>query len=137
LSSKEYQDLVEEAIKEFDTDIYNENKANKFKNNFEHVNLSFEKENDYKNLKAKITKIATNMKVKKPNVIYYLASPPQFSEDIIDNIGSNSMQKVFNSRIVMEKPFGYDLKSAKNLNDKIQHVFNEDQIYRIDHYLGK
>jgi glucose-6-phosphate 1-dehydrogenase len=137
MTSKDYQSLVLKAIKEFDTDIYNENTVKKFINNFEHVNLSFENSDDYKNLKNKISEIANNMKVKKPNVIYYLASPPQFSEEIIDNLGSNDMQKVFNSRIVMEKPFGYDLDSAKKLNDKVQKVFNENQIYRIDHYLGK
>lgn len=137
MSSQEYQNLIKEAIKEFDSDIFNEKKVDKFKDNFTHVNLNFEENLNYKNLKDKIFDIATIMDVKKPNVIYYLASPPQFSEDIINNLGSNNMQEVFNSRIVMEKPFGYDLNSAVNLNNKIQNVFNEKQIYRIDHYLGK
>ncbi len=137
MSSQKYQNLIEEAIKEFDSDIFNKDTVDQFKNNFDHVNLNFEKDHDYKNLKDKINEIASKMEVEKPNVIYYLASPPQFSEDIIDNLGSNDMQRVFNSRIVMEKPFGYDLNSAKNLNDKVQNVFKEKQIYRIDHYLGK
>ena len=137
ISLKDYQNIVKNAIKEFDSDIFNKDDVQNFKSNLEYIKLNFENNFDFVNLKDRIIEITTSMKVEKPNIIYYLSSPPQFSESIIENLGSNNMQKIFNSRIVMEKPFGYDLKSAKKLNEKVLNVFDEKQIYRIDHYLGK
>ncbi len=137
LNNNRYRNLINESIKSFDDDIYDKNAVNKFKDNFEFLKLKFEISQDYQNLKNKIIDTAQNMKVKKPNIIYYLASPPQYSIDIINNLGNYDMQKIFNSRIVMEKPFGYGLESAQKLNKKVLEVFNERQIYRIDHYLGK
>ncbi|MEJ7587703.1 MAG: glucose-6-phosphate dehydrogenase [Ferruginibacter sp.] len=72
------------------------------------------------------------------NVIYYLAVAPQFFPLIAENIGKNSLCKnIAKTRIVIEKPFGHDLESAKALNKLLQGIFDEKQIYRIDHYLGK
>ncbi|MBC7689880.1 MAG: glucose-6-phosphate dehydrogenase [Aquabacterium sp.] len=72
------------------------------------------------------------------HVIYYLAVAPQFFPIIAENIGKNSLcDNVNKTRIVIEKPFGHDLESAKALNKLLQGIFDEKQIYRIDHYLGK
>ena len=74
--------------------------------------------------------------------IFYLAVPPAFYSVIAENLGkvklnySCSGHNTF-SRIVIEKPFGIDLKSSLELNKTILSVFHEDQVYRIDHYLGK
>jgi len=137
LGNNEYRNLINDSIKNFDKDIYDTESVNKFRNNFEFIGLQFETNEDYKKLKNQIVDTAKNMDVKKPNVIYYLASPPQYSISIIENLGNNNMQEIFNSRIVMEKPFGYDLTSARKLNNEVLKVFDERQIYRIDHYLGK
>ena len=69
----------------------------------------------------------------------YLSTPPQSYEDIIINIIKSEINKeVFGySRIVIEKPFGQNLNSAKKLNKLLKTGFNENQIFRIDHYLGK
>ncbi|HYU57134.1 MAG TPA: glucose-6-phosphate dehydrogenase, partial [Actinomycetota bacterium] len=66
---------------------------------------------------------------------YYCATPPQAVPLIVDRIGESGMAE--NSRIVIEKPFGRDLESARELNRKLHEVFLEKQIFRIDHYLGK
>ncbi len=73
------------------------------------------------------------------NVLFYLATPPSAFEDIIDNLGAADLAsfKGHWTRIIIEKPFGRNLESAHILNQSIQGVFREDQIYRIDHYLGK
>jgi len=72
------------------------------------------------------------------NRIFYLAVPPNSFEVIAKNIGASSLaKKKSQSRIVIEKPFGHDLESAKRLNDLLHSIFDEAQIYRIDHYLGK
>jgi glucose-6-phosphate 1-dehydrogenase len=72
------------------------------------------------------------------NLIFYLAVPPNSFEEISKMIGSSGLAKnKLQSRIVIEKPFGHDLDSAKHLNNLLHGIFDESQIYRIDHYLGK
>lgn len=72
------------------------------------------------------------------NVIYYLAVAPNFFPIIAENISkSNLAEDPEKTRIVIEKPFGHDLESAKELNTLLGNIFEEKQIYRIDHYLGK
>ena len=74
----------------------------------------------------------------KPNVIYYLAVSPNFFATIAENISKSGLNKdQEKTRIVIEKPFGHDLESARNLNQLLGCIFDEHQIYRIDHYLGK
>ena len=72
------------------------------------------------------------------NRIFYMAIPPIFIEKIAQKIGEAGLAKnSLVSRIVVEKPFGHDLNSAKGLNNLLGNIFNESQVYRIDHYLGK
>lgn len=73
-----------------------------------------------------------------PSIIYYCAVAPQFFSTIAENISENKLENdPETTRIIVEKPFGRDLESAKELNSKLLSIFNETQIYRIDHYLGK
>jgi glucose-6-phosphate 1-dehydrogenase len=70
--------------------------------------------------------------------IFYLATPPTLMETIAANLGQARLaQDRARARIVVEKPFGRDLRSARELNQTLTRVFEEPQIYRIDHYLGK
>ncbi len=75
------------------------------------------------------------------NCMHYLATPPSAFADIISNLNCAGLarrgQKAPWSRVVIEKPFGTDLDSARELNRIARKVFDEDQIFRIDHYLGK
>jgi glucose-6-phosphate 1-dehydrogenase len=68
--------------------------------------------------------------------VYYLATPPQIFAKICDNLAATGLATP-NSRVVLEKPLGRDLASAKQINLDVGKVFAESQIYRIDHYLGK
>jgi glucose-6-phosphate 1-dehydrogenase len=73
------------------------------------------------------------------NRLFYLATPPSAYEDIVANLaaaGLNARPEAW-SRIVIEKPFGHDLDSGRHLNDAVMQAFDESQVYRIDHYLGK
>ncbi|MDQ2656636.1 MAG: glucose-6-phosphate dehydrogenase, partial [Bacteroidota bacterium] len=75
---------------------------------------------------------------REPHVIFYMAVSPAFFPVIAENICKNKLaENAETTRIVIEKPFGHDLKSAKSLNDLLCRFFDEKQIYRIDHYLGK
>lgn len=72
------------------------------------------------------------------NVIFYLAVAPRFFTIISENIAKYDLgSDIEHDRLVIEKPFGHDLESARHLNHLLCGMFNEKQIYRIDHYLGK
>ncbi len=75
------------------------------------------------------------------NYLFYLATPPSLYATIVRHLGAANMNRPRNSRgwvrIIIEKPFGTDLASARQLNADVLKVFDEDQVYRIDHYLGK
>jgi glucose-6-phosphate 1-dehydrogenase len=73
------------------------------------------------------------------NRIFYLATPPEADPEIVKFIGEQSLARPENgwARVVVEKPFGRDLDSGMALNKELATVFQEKQIYRIDHYLGK
>jgi glucose-6-phosphate 1-dehydrogenase len=66
---------------------------------------------------------------------YYLAIPPSLFETVIQSLGAANLAR--NARVIVEKPFGRDLASARQLNQAARAVFPEDSIFRIDHFLGK
>ncbi len=74
------------------------------------------------------------------NHLFYLATPPNVFQPITSHLAAQGIARSVNggwTRVIIEKPFGHDLKSAQELNEHLLGVFTEDQIYRIDHYLGK
>ena len=74
------------------------------------------------------------------NYLFYMATAPKFFREIVQQLGKSGLSKQENGqwrRVVIEKPFGQDLESAMALNQNIKAVLAENQIYRIDHYLGK
>ncbi|MGH2388053.1 MAG: glucose-6-phosphate dehydrogenase [Chloroflexota bacterium] len=74
------------------------------------------------------------------NHLFYIATPPTAFSAIIHQLGQSGLAKQSGkawSRVVIEKPFGHDLASARKLNEEVLSVFSEDQVFRIDHYLGK
>lgn len=74
------------------------------------------------------------------NRLYYLATPPEFYGPIAENLGRCGLQHGPAGswqRLIVEKPFGHDLNSARTLNNTINSIFDEQAVYRIDHYLGK
>jgi glucose-6-phosphate 1-dehydrogenase len=95
----------------------------------------------YAQLREVLTHVATECGTG-GNVIFYLATPPQFFDQIATQLGAAGLVKQPDNptgwtRIVIEKPFGRDLESARELNRQLLSIFQERQIYRIDHYLGK
>ena len=90
-------------------------------------------------------KVATRMEELKSahnssdNAIFYMSTPPSLYEKIPACLGAHGLNHSENAyrRLVVEKPFGYDMESARSLNQTLSKYFDEDQTYRIDHYLGK
>ncbi|XP_030589209.1 glucose-6-phosphate 1-dehydrogenase isoform X2 [Archocentrus centrarchus] len=71
------------------------------------------------------------------NRLFYLALPPTVYHDVTKNIKHHCMSMKGWNRVIVEKPFGHDLQSSEELSTHLSSLFTEDQIYRIDHYLGK
>ena len=102
--------------------------------------LQFDDPNDYAGLKERITTIEAQRKTG-GNRLYYLAVDPVFFAPVAEHLKTaglvESPQASVFTRIVVEKPIGHDMESARELNRRLQSAFDESQIYRIDHYLGK
>ena len=73
------------------------------------------------------------------NRLFYLAVAPEYFADIMKQLGDHKMAQPEQGTVhcIIEKPFGHDLESARKLNDDVNAVFREEQVFRIDHYLGK
>lgn len=96
---------------------------------------------DYQNLKTMLDKIEERVGTCMHR-IFYLAIPSQIFGPVLDSLGTYGLNKgcqhgVAESRLLIEKPFGQDLASAKELVERIRDVFSEKHIYRVDHYLAK
>ncbi len=119
-----------------------------FEQNFasfaQHVAFSggtFDDPDGYKRLKETLERVDRSLKTR-GNRLFYLAVAPEYFSTIVEHLGQagliypNDPEGPW-SRVVVEKPFGHDLQSARVLNRDLSRVLDENQIYRIDHYLGK
>ncbi|MDE2018942.1 MAG: glucose-6-phosphate dehydrogenase [Patescibacteria group bacterium] len=103
--------------------------------------LAFGQLADYAALKEKLEKIDARWGVC-TNKLFYLSVPPQFYDEIFENLHRSHLTDPCSpeegwTRVIVEKPFGSDEKTAKQLDAKLAKLFKEEQIYRIDHYLAK
>jgi glucose-6-phosphate 1-dehydrogenase len=119
----------------------NEAKLAPFVDRVQYYAMNFDDDAAYDGLKKKLAEMDKKFGTK-ANRLFYLAVAPEYFSDIVAYLGKHGMNKPAEGeshwiRTVIEKPFGHDLQSARALNDEVNKVFNEDQIFRIDHYLGK
>jgi len=99
--------------------------------------LAFDDRDAYVRLKSCLERIDQERGTAEHRV-YYMATLPEFFPVIIRQLGTAGLQKCNGwARVIIEKPFGHDLASARQLNEVVHTVFREPQVYRIDHYLGK
>lgn len=104
-----------------------------------YVKGEFQDLKTFQTLKDEITKVAKEHSIP-GNHLYYMAVAPRFFGEVVRQLGAACLAQETDGgwrRVVVEKPFGRDLDSAKALNAEIKQVLDEKQIYRIDHYLGK
>src|SRR4029077_6232976 len=102
-----------------------------------YVKTDFGKLEDFKALGRKLDLLDSSRHTN-GNRVYYCATPPPTYETITEQLKAGGLVGTHGfARIVVEKPFGSDLKSARELNKIVQRVFHEDSVFRIDHYLGK
>jgi glucose-6-phosphate 1-dehydrogenase len=115
-------------------------KWNAFANNLFYSAGDYGDQEAYSRLSKRLTELDASHDLC-GNRIFYLSTPPEVYADIIEQLGRAGLSRPCNPkawvRIIVEKPFGRDLASAKELNKIVHNVFEENQVYRIDHYLGK
>jgi glucose-6-phosphate 1-dehydrogenase len=112
-----------------------------FMDRVEYFATNFDDDAGFEKLKSYLAELDEKFGTK-GNRLFYLAVAPEFFADIIARLGKHGMAHPEEGkgnwvRVIIEKPFGTDLASARKLNDEVNAVLSEDQIFRIDHYLGK
>lgn len=134
----EFAKDMREGIVEFGGADASDPKLDEFVSHISYFPLNFDQSSDYAGLKAELDRIDKDRNIGGKR-LFYLATAPEFFTGIIENLGAQGMAQPERgtASIVIEKPFGHDLASARELNQQVNAVFHENQVFRIDHYLGK
>ena len=134
-SDDEFRSRLREGVERYVAEHINENAWNEFAGNISYFIGDLGNAGNYEGLQESLNRLENGP----GNRLYYLATSPVYYGVICDNLGTAGMASGPGCwrRVVIEKPFGRDLHSAMDLNSRVHSVFREDQVYRIDHYLGK
>ena len=141
LSDEKFRQSAQEAIQQRSCNVSAE-QIKSFVNKLYYISGDYSDALFYEGIKVRLVELDKKLKVDGAHV-FYLAVPPFLYGTIVEQLGSSGLSCPNQSdvkrqaRVIVEKPFGRDLQSAVELNNKISRCFNESQIYRIDHYLGK
>jgi glucose-6-phosphate 1-dehydrogenase len=133
-TDEEFRDHARDAVREFGRTEVSSDEWSEFSRLLAYVPGEFDSELAMDHLRERLERIdgerGTN-----GGRFYYCATPPAVYPLIVQRLAESDMHR--GARIVIEKPFGHDLESARELNRQLHEVFDEQQIFRIDHYLGK
>jgi len=144
-SDHSFRDELSQSLQEYAPDLFKDNQDawNKFARRVVFHRSDFDNAQGFTWLKERLDKFDQSEGTA-GNRLFYLATPPSTYTTVIQQLGKAGLVKAGEdkdsagfTRIIIEKPFGSDLESARALNAELKQVFDEDQIYRIDHYLGK
>ena len=141
LTDEDFRKTAQQAIQESRTDASAKD-LNAFTEKLYYMDGDYNDAAFYESIKARLVHLDKKHKIDGCH-IFYLAVPPFLYSPIVEHLGRSTLSCINESdskqrvRLIVEKPFGRDLQSAAELNDKIRRCFNESQVYRIDHYLGK
>jgi len=139
LSDDEFRSSMREAVLEFGSkEEFDEAAWNSFASALFYLSGDFSANETFGSLRERLSQIEAD-RATQGNRIFYLATAPDFFGLIAKHLGEATLAQSDTgwTRLIVEKPFGRDLESARALNDELSSIFREDQIYRIDHYLGK
>lgn len=127
-SKIEFQQFVKDNLQTYVKEELDNIVVERFTQRFDYVQLDVNDQQAFSTLKETL--------LPEVHTLYYLATPPSIYGLISDGLHKHGLDNEF-ARVVMEKPIGHDLASSQVINDQVSRYFNESQIYRIDHYLGK
>jgi glucose-6-phosphate 1-dehydrogenase len=139
MSHEEYRERLRGALEKYRSGEVSEDVWESFSKGIFYLPGDSKKPETYEELKGFLKQLDEERGTS-GNRIYYLSSSPSLFSTIVERLGEAGMSEERDgsyARLVVEKPFGRDLESAKKLNEEIRRYFDERQIYRIDHYLGK
>lgn len=135
----EFRELAEASVRKYRGNDIDERTWSRFAKNLFYQSGQYDELESFEKLAARVEEIDEDREIG-GNHLYYLATPPNVFKSITTLIRESALcgpECGSSRRIVIEKPFGHDLESAKELNEHLRNLFLEEQIYRIDHYLGK
>src|ERR1044071_2794062 len=138
MSDEDFQTMMHEALEDSNKiEHLDEQQWQKLSERLHYMAGELDDANTYRHVSDRLAELASEGASK--NRLFYLATPPSLFSTIVKRLGEAGLANEDEhwSRIVIEKPFGRDLESAKALNATVAGVFKENQVYRIDHYLGK
>jgi glucose-6-phosphate 1-dehydrogenase len=129
---------MREGITQFGGVAEGDVKLDEFIDKVKYYQMNFDDDEGYAGLNKLLSEIDQKQGTK-GNRLFYLAVAPEYFADIMHHLGEHKMAQPEKGTVhcIIEKPFGHDLESARKLNDDVNSVFREEQVFRIDHYLGK
>lgn len=134
MSNEEYRQLMTVAMERYE-EKFDQVKWGEFRDRLYYASGDFSDDETYENLKSMASELGKKCG---NNIIYYLAVAPSFTIQVVDKLNEHNLCRgAFRTKLILEKPFGHDRASAVELNEVLLSAFDENQIYRIDHYLGK
>ena len=138
MSSEQFRDMIGKEIGDFATTKVDPDLWHWFARRIYYISGDFDDPKVYEEL-GKVLGDVDKEHGTRGNYFYYLATAPSFFATVVKQLGAAGLVSEERGwrRVIIEKPFGRDYESAKNLNKEIRQVLDEKQIYRIDHYLGK
>jgi glucose-6-phosphate 1-dehydrogenase len=141
IEDEAFREMMDAAIKEYSRRSMNKEVWERVRLHTSYHAGGYDDAAAFQSLAEKIDRIESELG-RDMQRMFYVSTPPSVFEPIIKNLGSSGMARAhlhtkLASKVVIEKPFGHDLSSARELNGVINEVFEEPQVYRIDHYLGK
>jgi glucose-6-phosphate 1-dehydrogenase len=139
LTDDDFRRTAREGLEHYGTPV-SERMWDEFKSCLHYMSAQFDNPASYQLLRQRLERIDAGHGTQ-GNRIFYMATPPELFRTITAQLGDARLNERRDehsfSRLVIEKPFGVDVGSARELNASVQSVFRESQVYRIDHYLGK
>ncbi|HKC65968.1 MAG TPA: glucose-6-phosphate dehydrogenase [Pyrinomonadaceae bacterium] len=140
MSSDEFRKAMRESVEEFsETKRVDEDVWNSFAQGMHYLTADINNPSDYDKL-AELLNQVDSERGTQGNHLFYLSVAPKFYGEAVKQLGEHGLAKPKDNtwvRVIVEKPFGTDLDSARQLNNELHQYLDESQIYRIDHYLGK
>jgi glucose-6-phosphate 1-dehydrogenase len=135
MTDEEFRERMEEAVREFGRDEFRQDVWDSLADGIRYVATEFGSAEGVELLASCLTNLDEQQGTR-GNRVYYLAVPPDAFEVLVRQIGGRRAAEGW-TRLIVEKPFGHDLTSARALNERLHEHFAEDEVFRIDHYLGK
>ena len=138
MADEQYRSLIRGAMPGSGEKNFDGQKWHEFSRHLFYFCGVLEEDETYKKLCARLGQTPSPASGGRREVIFYMALPPQTTPVAVEKLKNHGLcQRMWNSKIIVEKPFGRDFASARRLNQILTSAFHEDQIFRIDHYLGK